>query len=139
MTDTQIDLAAYQGKRVKLKLNRKDREELEELEGVVELVGGPAMIIKPRGSTMNRLIESDSIVAGSLELVPETPRELKPKRHQGLSLSNARHHLLDRHGYELAVINRMSDEQAYREHELIDHDRLGHFHEERPTEAASEE
>lgn len=133
-----MDLARYQGKRVTLTLNLKKPNDTgsstEELDGTVDLVNGPAMILKPRGSTMTKLIELADIVPDSVQVVPEKPRELKARRLEPLSLTNARHHLLDRHEYHLKAINTMTDEQAHTEHEQIDHSDLGHYHAERSSD-----
>lgn len=127
-----IDLAAYQGRKVtfQIRLDEPDASGKTQapMEGTVEAVNGPAMLFKPKGSALMKLIELDKVVEDTFEQIQEKPRELKAKPVVPLTLSNSRYHLLDRHGYELNVVNGMTDEAAYRQHELIDHSRLGHFH-----------
>lgn len=133
MTDTQIDLTKFLNQVIKFQLV-VNGEGPQVMEGTVIMVNGPAMILSPKGSTRNRLIELSDILVGSLEVVPIRPKELKPKQVLGTAASNVRQHLLDRHGYELAVINGITDVQAWKEHEEIDHDRLGHHHNKPETE-----
>jgi hypothetical protein len=133
MTDTgiqPIDYVAHQGMKVTFKLNQEVEGvvEVRDMEGTVELVVGEAMLFKPKGSAMHKLVELKNIVAESFEVIPEVPRELKPKSQGVVGLTNARNHLLDRHERELTVINAMDDKTAFDLHELIDHDNLGHFH-----------
>ena len=133
---TDIDLKAYMGKKVTFQYRHQGEGELLDMEGQVMLVNGPAMLFKPKGSAMQKLIELAHIDQQTFQQVTEAPRELKARELPALTLTNARHHLLDRHGYELAAINAMTDEAAFREHEMLDHDRLGHYH---TQQSASEE
>lgn len=121
-------------KRVKFVLNKLNPDgvviETEDVEGVVEIVAPDesALVIKERGNPMTRLIESAHIQRETLEIIPEKPRELKSRRLDPVTLANARQHLLDRHEFQLAAINGMTDEAAVNEHDLIDHGPLGHHH-----------
>jgi len=139
MTDT-IDLAAYQGKRVKFALLPKDADSQDEIviEGLVELVNGPAMLVKPKGSTMSKLVELSNIKPGSLEIIPEQPREIKAKAHLGTVVSNVRVHLTERHGMRLSVVNAMSDIEAYEMHAELSHEDLGHYHAKRSEQNNSQ-
>lgn len=134
-----IDLAKVQGQRVKFSYIPNGETDAVELEGTVDLVNPPAMIVKPKGSTMVKLIEERQIVQGTFEVIPEKPRELKARRMDPVGMSSVRNHLLDRHGYELDVINKLTDAAALAEHDQLEHDRLGHFHAPRPTGEQSED
>lgn len=123
-----VDFTVAVGQRVKFSYVPNHETTPVELEGTVDMVNAGAMIVKPKGSTMVKLIETRTIVEGSFEILPEVPRELKAKLHTGVGISNVRHHLLDRHGSSLAEVNKMVDAEALAAHNRLDHGSLGHFH-----------
>lgn len=143
MTDTQLALASYTGKKVKLLID-KPGEERREAIGRVDIANELAMILKEVGQVMTTLIEASWIVPDSIEEVPDTPREIRSRRLDPLSLSNARHHLIERHGWPLKSgmvngvhwlrgINEMTDQEAQDAHSSLDHSLLGHYHQSRET------
>lgn len=129
-----MDLSQFLNKRVTLVLNldkpNPEGHLAEELDGLVTTVSpdGDALILKPRGSTLTMLIETKNIEPDSMKVVIEKPRELKPRALGPLSLGNARQHLLSHHWFQVAPINDMTDEQAHKVHEGIDHTGFGHTH-----------
>lgn len=144
MTDTQVALESYTGKKIKVTVDQPGRER-REITGKVDLANVMAMIVKEERQTMTTLIEASWIVPGSIEEIVEKPRELKARRLDPLTASNARHHLLDRHGWWLFTVpgidntgvNQMTDEEALTLHATLDHSILGHYHQ--PREELAEE
>lgn len=134
MTDIKVDLSTTTGQRIKFMYVPKDATEFVEMEGVVDLVNLPAIVIKPKGSTMVKLITIDQIDTDTIEIIPEKPRVIKAKRHDGVGRTNVRNHLLDRHGWGLAAVNNLTDEDAQEIHDKFDHSDYGHFHADRVTD-----
>jgi hypothetical protein len=140
----QLPLKEYQGKKVRFTLALRepvDGQSTAKVEGHVDLVAPDesALIIKEKGHSMTRLIEASMIQLDTIEFIYETPRALKARRLDPLSVAHARQHLLDRHEFHLAAINGMTDDQAWVAHKDIDHGPLGHYHAERDEAEAGTE
>lgn len=118
-------LADFSGKQVTLVLKQEDGS-AKEFEGKVEAASEYGMAFKEKGKRDSDLVEPDQIE--EITLAPVKPKTLAQKKLKEVSETTARQHLLDRHGYERSVVNKMSDEQAFSEHEDIDHSDLGHKH-----------
>lgn len=111
--------------------------ELVEREGKVEAASEQGMAFKEKGKRDVELIEPDQIE--EIALAPTKPKTLSQKKLKEVELTTARQHLLDRHGYERSVVNKMTDEQAFADHNDIDHKDLGHKHESEDDEADGDE
>lgn len=118
-------LESFTGKSVTLVLKQEDGS-AKEFEGKVEAASEYGMAFKEKGKRDSDLVEPDQIE--EITLAPVKPKTLAQKKLKEVSETTARQHLLDRHGYERSVVNKMSDEQAFSEHEDIDHSDLGHKH-----------
>ena len=107
----------------------------EEIRGVIETVNDAleVIMIRQRGKMMSFLVEYKDIV--ELEADDEPGKPIRQKTLKPVDSQNARQHLADRHGYELAHINAMTDEQAEEEHDAIDHSPLGHTHRDSDSES----
>lgn len=131
MTKT-VDFKAYEGKKIKFSYtppkNAAD-EVARTIEGTIDMATPTALLIKERGSAMLKLIELSGIDTETLEFIIEPPRELKQKTVDPVTVSSARNHMLDKHGWKLDAINGTSDEDAFKIHSAIDHANLGHTHE----------
>jgi len=129
-----VNLNDYDGKRIRLVRNlRKPNtagHTAEEVEGLVEVVApdGTALVIKPRGSTMNMMLEASEIEPDSITVVVEKPVPLASKPMAPVTLTNARRHLLDRHGWTMLIINETTDQDALRIHNELTHNLMGHNH-----------
>lgn len=127
---TDMDLTQYTGKKVRLVHNLDEPNSeghlAEEIEGTVQVGNAVGVLIKKKGRTMSDLIEAHKIE--KIEEITSAPKALKPKVLKEVGLETARQHLLDRHGWKLADVNQMSDQQAFVAHGEIDHSVLGHQH-----------
>lgn len=103
-----------------------DGDTLKELEGKVEAASAAGIAFKEKGKREVDLIEPVNVE--EIALAPTKPKNLPQKKLKLVAENNARQHLLDRHGYDRSVVNGMEDDQAFAEHEDIDHSDLGHKH-----------
>ena len=118
-------LEDFDGKQVILTLIEDDGS-AREVEGKVEAASAAGVAFKEKGKRDVELVEPKSIE--EIALAPVKPKNLAQKKLKPVAEQNARQHLLDRHGYDRSVVNGMTDEQAFAEHEDIDHADLGHKH-----------
>lgn len=118
-------LEDFDGKQVILTLIEDDGS-AREVEGKVEAASAAGVAFKEKGKRDVELVEPKSIE--EIALAPIKPKTLAQKKLKPVAEQNSRQHLLDRHGYDRSVVNGMSDEQAFAEHEDIDHSDLGHKH-----------
>ena len=125
MTVDASTLESFEGKNVILHLIKSDGT-VEELTGTVESANEHGMAFKPKGKRDFVLVEPKDI-----EEITEAPQALKSipqKKLKPIADGSVRQHLLDRHGYQRSVVNGMTDEQAVKLHDEIDHKDLGHRH-----------
>jgi hypothetical protein len=125
MTVAANTLEGYSGKQVVLHVVN-DENGLDELEGTVVSASEVGMAFKEKGKRDLRLIEPSQIE--EIEVAPEAPKKTPQKKLQQVTNKSARQHLLDRHGYLRSWANEVSDDEAFAEHEGIDHSDLGHRH-----------
>lgn len=125
MTVAASSLEEYSGKQVVLHIVNEEGG-LDELEGKVESASEVGMAFKEKGKRDLRLIEPSQIE--EIEVAPEAPRKAPQKKLQQVTTKSARQHLLDRHGYLRSWANEVSDDEAFAEHESVDHSDLGHRH-----------
>ena len=118
-------LEQFSGKQVILHLIDEDGS-VKELTGKVEDASEVGMAFKEKGKRDVDLVLPNQIE--EIALAPEKPKTLAQKKLKPVTETAARQHLLDRHGYERSVVNGMSDDSAFAEHEDIDHSDLGHRH-----------
>lgn len=105
-------------------------------EGKVEAAGPFGVSFKPKGKG-SVIVEPGDISAIETAAVIKkiTKKSLLPA-----TLDNIRQHLVDRHGYEVEAIEAMTPEQALAWHNSdLDHAKLGHDHEKKVGEKASED
>lgn len=129
MTTTieDIDLTDYAEKRVELTTVESD----EPVIGTVASAMPQAIAFKEKGKSNLTLINKDQIA--SIHIAPEAEAEMKARRLNIVNLDNVKRHLVDRHGYALADINKMTPEQALNFHDTIDHSPLSHYHADPPA------
>lgn len=125
MTVDPQTLEQFNGKSVILTLAQEDGS-AKQFEGKVEAASEFGMAFKEKGKRDSDLIVPDQIV--EIVAAPTKPKKLTQKKLKPVTETTARQHLLDRHGYDRSVVNEMSDEQAFSEHNDIVHDDLGHKH-----------
>lgn len=99
---------------------------VDELEGKVVSASEVGMAFKEKGKRDVILVEPSEI--HEIEAAPEAPKKVPQKKLQQVTTKSARQHLLDRHGYLRSWANEVSDEEAFAEHESVDHSDLGHRH-----------
>lgn len=132
------NLDQYNGKKVLVTVNQADGTATE-IEGTVETANDLGILIKPKGKTKLELIEAANVA--EVKLAPEALKSIAVKKLKPVELGQARAHLIDRHGYKLADINKMTEQDAFEFHASIDHkaNDLGHVHVDKTaTEAAGE-
>jgi|SRR6478736_1929639 len=119
------DLKQYENKKVIVTRNLADGT-ADELEGTVTTASAAGLIVKPKGKTSVVIVGTDEIV--EVRYVVDAPKAIKAKELKPITFGQARGHLLDRHGYALADINKMDEAAALEFHDSIDHAPLGHVH-----------
>lgn len=132
-----VELAKWQDQKVVVTYNldepNADGHTAEEVEGVVTAANeGIALVIKPTGKTMMKLIKAKNIE--QIIAAPSTLRIFKQKEIRPAGLDTVRQHLLDRHGVQLSWINGVDEAKALAFHEDLDHSNLGHAHAETSEE-----
>lgn len=128
-------LEQYDGKQVIIHLIQEDGS-VKEFEGKVEAASAEGMAFKEKGRR-----DVELVLPGQIEEIsaaPVKPKSLTQKKLKPVAETSVRQHLLDRHGYDRPTVNQMSDEQAFAEHEDIDHSDLGHKHEDEDDENENE-
>ena len=130
----------FVGKKIVLTRNLdqpNDKGELaEEIEGTLEAANDQGILFKPKGK-----VKPDIIVTKDIEDIryaPEKAKNLKAKTLKPITYGQARSHLLERHGMTLSEVNAMTEEQAFKYHQELDHVAagLGHVHGEKESPAA---
>lgn len=126
-TATPLDLTPYTGKRVTLTfLDQEDEGKQVAQEGLVELATEQGVMFKKRGSSGVQLIEAKDVV--DVAELPSKEPNVTVKKLQPIAAGRVRQHLVDRHGFAVAVANTLSEVEATVEHDKIDHSVLGHVH-----------
>lgn len=136
-TDVSVDpktLENFQDKQVILIIEGEDQN--YEFEGKVEAASEAALGFKEKGKRDMVIIEPGQIV--EISLAPEKIKKITSKKMKPVADGNMRQHLADRHGLKLEEVNRMSEEDAVKYHDKLDHSALAHRHE-APTEKSEEE
>lgn len=127
MAGTTQDLTQFVDKKVVVVKNAEDGTSVE-VEGTVQSGNELGLVIKPKGKTNFDIIQASDIE--EVRLVESAQKSLTRRTLKPVKLEQARNHLLERHAYTLAQVNKMSDQQALDAHEGIDHEAsdLGHVH-----------
>lgn len=126
------DYSEFVGKKVVLTRNLKqanDKGELaEEIEGTIEAANELGVMFKPKGQVKAQILETDEVE--EVRHAPEKAKTLKAKTLKPITFGQAKGHLLERHGYTLAAVNAISEQDALDLHNSIDHvaEDLGHVH-----------
>jgi len=125
------DYSQFQGKKVVIVRNEPGKAEAEEIEGTVEASNEMGVLIKPKGKSQLLLIEVAEI--DHIDFVESKLKELTRKVLKPVEFGQARNHLLERHAYSLASVNKLTEKEAFEFHATIDHegDDLGHTHEDK--------
>lgn len=120
------DFSEYQGKKVIVK--HQDGEQVVEVEGTVEQANALGLLVKPKGKTNLRLLEASDIV--EVSYAPEKLKAITVKKLQPIQYGQARQHLADRHGYDLAALAEYPEHEAYEFHKTINHEdpKISHIH-----------
>ena len=131
---TGEQLAQYANKRVKFVHNLDEAnekgEKAVEVEGTVQTGNELGLLVKPKGQVSFKIFHRDSIEPDSITLVEDKSTKLKRSKLQPVKIGQARRHLLERHGFTLSYVNGLTEEQAMKVHDEIDHEMedLGHVH-----------
>lgn len=129
------DYSKFNGKKVVVVQNlpkpNEQGQSAIEVEGTVQAGNALGILIKPKGKSSFDMIEAADIE--EVRLAEETQKPLKQKVLKPVEIGSARSHLLERHGWTLAQANALNEEQAFEQHNSIDHTELGHRHEDKSS------
>ncbi len=125
-------LADFVGKDVNLRLVGQD----EALEGKVEQASPAGIAFKRRGRRDIEPFFPDGIE--SIEVVEKRPTKIKQKKQLPVADERVKAHLASAHGLTLTEVNALSQEDAVKMHNGIDHTDLGHNHDKEPEAEKSE-
>lgn len=127
MTDTELDLSQYEGKKIVV-VKKSENGDAAEIEGTAQLANQLGILIKPKGKTNLEMIETADIE--EVRYVVEKPKALARKTLKPVEFGQARNHLLERHGLTLTQVNEMDEKAAFDVHNEVDHEGsdLGHVH-----------
>lgn len=125
MSVNPATLESWTDKQVIIHLIQEDGS-AKEFEGKIEAASEFGVAFKEKGKRDSDLVMPDKIE--EIALAPVKAKTLPQKKLKEVTESSARQHLLDRHGYDRSVVNEMTDESAFKEHNDIDHADLGHKH-----------
>jgi hypothetical protein len=119
-------------KKVTFVRNEAGKTEAEEVEGTVVAVNGGIVMLKPKGKTTPTLIPEGEIE--NMDFAADKAKSLTRKTLKVVEYGQARAHLLERHGAKLALVNKLSEKEAFEQHKEIDHENedLGHVHGDKP-------
>ncbi|UTN91234.1 hypothetical protein SEA_POKYPUPPY_75 [Gordonia phage PokyPuppy] len=126
-TATELTLTDYADKRVELLITGAE----EAVIGTVASASAEAIAFKEKGRSALTLVPASNIE--DIRIAPEAEADMKARRLNIVNLDSVKRHLVDRHGYALADINKMAPEHALSFHDGIDHTPLSHFHADPPT------
>lgn len=114
-------------------------ESAVELEGTLEAANASGVMFKPKGQVKPDIINASEIE--DIRLAPEKAKKITAKVLKPIQLGQARSHLLERHGLTLSEVNGLSEEDAFKYHEGIDHKEadLGHVHGEKESQSKAAE
>ena len=127
------DYSQFDGKKVVVTLTNEST-----LEGTVDSGNEMGLLFKPKGKASLDLIEASQIV--KVESAPDVPKKLAVKALLPLRDTQSRQHLVDRHGYKIADIEGLSDEDSLTFHEGdVPHEGLAHSHDGKPKAAKDAE
>ena len=136
---SEEQLAEFKDKKVVVTRNlaepNEKGESAVEVEGTVQIGNALGLLIKPKGKTNFELIPAAEIE--EITLAKESNKAIKRSKLQPVKLGQARRHLLERHGVQLAWVNSVTEEQALEYHNSLDHEDLdlGHVHVEKGGES----
>lgn len=131
---TGSQLSGYDGKRVVVTHNLPEKndkgEGAVEIEGTVQVGNEIGLLIKPKGQVNFKLVPLGEIEPGSIKLVQDKSTTIKASKLKPVKIGQARRHLLERHGFTLTKVNGLTEEDAAKLHDSIDHveSDLGHVH-----------
>lgn len=129
-------LEALAGKQVILHLIQEDGS-VSEINGKIEAAAEYGIAFKEKGKRDVDLVELSSI--DEVVEAASKPRGLPQKKLRAVTVASARTHLLERHGLTRTEVNRLTDEEAFDQHNEIDHTDLGHDHNEPEVNAETDE
>lgn len=123
------ELASLVGKKVIL--SYLNNSLLREIDGtLLAVVPDKAILVRDRSDNVNVTVLLNLIE--SIEKADESRgKKVVARVLASVTNSNVNSHLADRHGYLVSVINQVSIEMALKLHGRIDHEDMGHTHDER--------
>lgn len=124
---------------VKNTTDDKGQPTTEEVEGTVQASNPLGILIKPKGKVNFDLIELKDIE--EVYTPAEGDKKFTRSRLKPVEEGKMRRHLLDRHAVNLEWVNSVSEEDAVKYHDSLDHEKLdlGHYHKAPSEDAPAED
>ena len=138
----QKDFSEFVDKKVILVQNLKEPNEkgegAVEIEGTVVAANAIGILLKPKGQVKPVIIEVGDVE--QIGYAPEKIKAIKAKMLKPITYGQAKSHLLERHGMTLTDVNKLSEEEALKYHNGLDHKvlDLGHVHGDKASTARAE-
>lgn len=135
-SDTATDYSLYKGKMVDLVIrDESEPDGRKEVTGRIIEGNDLGVIFKAKSQRVQELINTEDILDVS-EAVSARLRVVSQKKLKQVGPSVIKRHMADYHGWGRTQLNGMSEVEAMRQHDEIDHSDLGHCH---TNEQAAEE
>lgn len=104
----------------------QDDGSLKEVTGTIKAATVAGVPFKEKGKPGLELTTADKIE--EIDYAPTKPKPVTQKKIKPVEYGNARQHLVDRHGVELAWAKEADEKSAFEYHKTLDHSNLGHVH-----------
>lgn len=100
---------------------------VQEVTGQIKAASVAGIALKQKGKGGLELI-SDVSKIYEIDYAPTKDKKIAQKKLKPIGFGQARQHLADRHGVNLAWLNENDEQAAFEWHEQVDHTDLGHIH-----------
>lgn len=129
------DYSTFNGKMVDLKMRVEGNEEPVEVTGRVVAGNELGIAFKAKSQRVQDIIDANDIIEIT-EAVSARLRLVSQKKLREVTPPNIKRHLADYHGWVRSQLNEMSETEAIRLHDEIDHTDLGHCHSDEVAQAS---
>lgn len=139
MSSTEpTDYSAFKGKMVDLIIRVDGESEPRLLTGRIVEGNTLGVIFKAKSQRVQDVINAEDIISVT-EAVTARLRLVSQKRLRAVTAPNIKRHLADYHGQSRSELNEMSEAEAIRRHDEIDHSDLGHCHSDEVAESSRDD
>lgn len=127
-----VDLISFVGKQAIVQIDTSHEssdEDFKEITCKILAAGPTGLVIQTK--TGSQIIAAN-LLMDLEEIIPATTRRLTRRWIREASVTDARQHLVDRHGLPLSIVQLLKDAEALEMHKNTDHADRGHSHGEKP-------